>query len=86
MAENDKSGWIKYLVGTLVTLTLFVAIPTIVNAVIENDRQSRTRDDEIKKELATDRKELGCKLELMMCRLSSIETELKFLNKRVGAK
>ena len=44
MAEKNGNGWTKYLVGVLVTLVLFVAIPTIASNMIANDKASRNRD------------------------------------------
>ena len=44
---NSGNGWIKYLVGVIVTLVLFVAIPTMASHMITNDKESRARDAKI---------------------------------------
>jgi hypothetical protein len=50
VTENGN-GWTKYVVGVLVTLVLFVALPTMATQMITNDRMSRERDEEMQKDL-----------------------------------
>ena len=52
MAEiNGKNKWIMYLVGVLVSLVFFVAIPTIAKCMIENDRRNVDSRSKIKSEM-----------------------------------
>lgn len=44
MPNNGRNTWIKYLVGTLVTLILFITLPTMAGYIINNDKDSRKRD------------------------------------------
>ena len=48
MAEKNGNGFsqriIMYLVGVIVSLVIFVAIPTMANNMINNDKDSRSRD------------------------------------------
>lgn len=48
---NGRTKWIMYLVGVIVSLTLFIALPTIVGAIVTNDRLSRDRDDVLRKDM-----------------------------------
>jgi len=45
-AVNGRNGWIKWLVGALWGI-LVLAITTIGNGVVANDKESRARDIEI---------------------------------------
>ena len=44
---NGNGKVIMYLVGVIVTLICFIAIPTLANNVIINDKESRARDEKI---------------------------------------
>lgn len=42
--KNGNGRVVLYLVGVIVTLVLFIGFPTLINYVIANDQDSRTRD------------------------------------------
>jgi len=50
--SNGRNKWILWLVGVLVTLVLFITLPTMANAIITNDKDSRSRDAEIQAKIA----------------------------------
>ena len=79
----DKSnGWlVKYLVGTLVTLIVFIAIPTLANNMIKNDRMSLARDDKIKEKHNDDMHKIDEKFETIMVSQATILTEIKYLQR-----
>jgi len=52
MPNNGRSKWILWLVGVLVTLVLFITLPTMAGAIITNDKDSRSRDTEIQAKIA----------------------------------
>ena len=79
---KDSSKWVQYLVGVIVSLILFVAIPSIVSAVVANDKDSRQRDTDICKEVSGIKEDIS----RMSTSLSYIEEgirEQKDLNKEI---
>ena len=46
MSNKNGTKIILWLAGIIVTLVLFIGFPALVNAVVENDRSSRSRDTE----------------------------------------
>ena len=46
--ENGRNRTILWLAGILITLVLFIALPTMANYIVVNDKESRCRDSEIK--------------------------------------
>ena len=49
---NGKTKVIFLLASTMITLVLFIALPTMANAIITNDKDSRSRDAEIQAKIA----------------------------------
>ena len=47
----NGNGWSKYLVGVLVSLILFICIPTMAAHIIANDKESRERDTKIEEKV-----------------------------------
>ena len=49
MAENNgRNSTIKWLIGILVTLIIFIALPTMASQIWTNDRLSRDRDTKLR--------------------------------------
>lgn len=48
MAQEGNNKWVIYLVGVLVTLILFIALPTMAKAIWENDRTNNKDHTEIR--------------------------------------
>ena len=52
MAEvNGKNKWIFWLTGTLVTIIVFISLPTMAKAIIDNDRRNTDQHIGIKAEM-----------------------------------
>ena len=50
----DKNGslvWVRWLAGILVTAVVLVALPTIATNMIQNDKDSRTRDGTLREKI-----------------------------------
>ena len=77
--NNGKSRIILYLVGVLVTLVLFITIPTMAGYIVENDKESRKRDEKIREDVTEKIDEVLVEQTEMKCQLSRIETHLEYL-------
>ena len=71
-----KNGWTKYLVGVLVTLTLFVAMPFMASSIVANDKEARARDKEIEKELITRHEKNRERVEIFCAKQQEINDKL----------
>ena len=80
--NNGKTKWLLWLAGIVMSL-LIIAITTIGNSVIANDKERQKADADIRKELAEDRKDLNQVLSKMTAQLASIETELKYIRRDI---
>ena len=89
-----NNGWIKYLVGVLVTIVVIIAIPTMARSIWENDRMSRDRDSklhekidtkcqEIQREQLVITKETNAKFEKIMVGLAEVTTDLKYVKAKL---
>lgn len=78
-----KNGWVKYLVGTIVTLTLFVALPTLTRAIVENDKASRVRDEVLNDKIYRACVEQQKTNEKVSVELGKIATILEFIKMKV---
>lgn len=51
MAPNGRNRWIIYLVGVLVTLVVFITLPTMAAQIWTNDRNNTKEHKEIRSEI-----------------------------------
>jgi len=52
MPNNGRNKWILQLVGILITLVLFIAMPTMAKAIWENDRINTIEHKDIRAEIS----------------------------------
>ena len=50
--SNGRNKWILQLVGILITLVLFIAMPTMAKAIWENDRINTIEHKDIRAEIS----------------------------------
>ena len=55
--SNGRNKWILWLVGVLVTLVLFITLPTMAGAIITNDRRNTIEHKDIRAEISNFRVE-----------------------------
>jgi len=80
MAENGSRPWVMWLAGTIVTM-LTIALTTIGNAVITNDKESRSRDDKIEDclNLAVSNQQLTN--QKILIALNEIQVDLRYIKR-----
>jgi len=80
MAENGSRPWVMWLAGTIVTM-LTIALTTIGNAVITNDKDSRSRDDKIEEcvNLAVSNQQLTN--QKILIALNEIQVDLRYIKR-----
>lgn len=77
MATNGKSKLILFLASGLFTLIVVIAIPTMANQMIINDRLSRDRDDDLHEDVSFLKDELHVQQIEIIDRLARIESKLE---------
>jgi len=78
--ENGSSKWVMWLAGILVT-ALTTAMFTIGNAVVNNDKDARTRDDKIEDVVSSSvvaQKDIN---QNILIALKEIQMDVKFIKK-----
>ena len=75
--NNGNSTWVMYLVGVLVSLTLFVALPALAANMINNDRIREEQDREIRKEISEVKDVLNNKLDRISSDVAYIKARVK---------
>ena len=75
--NNGNSKWVMYLVGVLVSLTLFVALPALAANIINNDRIREEQDREIRKEISEVKDVLNNKLDRISSDVAYIKARVK---------
>lgn len=77
MINNGKSKLIFFLASGLFTLIVVIAIPTMANQMIVNDRLSRDRDNELKEDTSFLKDELHKQQLEIIDRLARIESKIE---------
>jgi len=81
--NNGKSKWIFWLAGAL-WFILTTAVVSIANNVITNDKESRTRDACLEKDVVRLERANSIRFEAIMCQLSEIKTEQKYIKEKLN--
>jgi hypothetical protein len=79
----NSNGWTKYLVGVLVSLLFFIVMPMLITNVIANDKDSRCRDEEIKREVQKNRNEQQQLNQEILVSLTEMKSDLKYIKQAV---
>lgn len=80
MSENGNKYWVKYLVGFIATAILG-GLMTLTSHVIANDRDSRSRDTQICKELEEKNAQMYSVVSDIRIQLAEIKTDTSYLKK-----
>jgi hypothetical protein len=81
MKKPRSTTWLQYLVGVIVSLILFIVLPTMVNYSIEADKESRMRDSDLEKRHTESEQKQASVNSALLSTLSEIRTDLKWLMK-----
>jgi len=49
---NGRNKWVLWLAGVIVTLVLFISLPTMAQAIWENDRRNTGEHKEIREDIS----------------------------------
>ena len=74
MANNGNSKIAMYAISVLVTLVLFIALPTMAKHIIENDKASRARDTELGRSIQVAQEKITDKLDRIVESLSDLKS------------
>lgn len=80
---SGLNGWTKYLVGVLVSLILFIAIPTMAGHIIDNDKSSRERDEKLNDKIETSTMTGMKDRQDIKIMLTEIKTDLVYIKQKV---
>lgn len=75
--SNGNKAWIMWVLGIIIITVL----PFIGNAVITNDKESRSRDDQIKENLQKCTVEQQQVNQQILVSLKEIQTDLRYIRK-----